>query len=274
MPSLPLELLYEVFHEDAGIVVLKQAALVCKALQHHAQSLLFKNYSMNKKDRTGIKPISASPHLLQHVRFIHYSTSHHSPNHLTLPHHKRRDSSHDGISVAIDVLKVLPMKRITGVELEGSPFDHENYAKEPIRKTLAGLLVKLCHAPNLRSLSLRSQQDFQLLSLCGSSVKELTVRDIPNTGHLGIVSIIPPLRRRQPMVLKALSVFGRKSTDFLTFALDPQSGISIDSLEECSITARHRIGPADLTPKLLERCQNSLVSLYLDVAGRSILYFA
>jgi hypothetical protein len=71
------------------------------------------------------------------------------------------------------------------------------------------------------------------------------------------------------MVLKALSVFDAVNQSFLAFALDPQGGISIDSLERFSIEIGRGSGSDGLTHRLLQQCQNSLSRLHLGFKCRS-----
>ncbi|KAH6906180.1 hypothetical protein BKA70DRAFT_454008 [Coprinopsis sp. MPI-PUGE-AT-0042] len=257
MPTLPLEILYEIFDEEEGTMLLKEASLVCKALQRHAQKLLFKDYRMDGGAALDyeIKPIFSSPHLLQHIRIVRLQSARYA--------HTIGAWQYRNIDAAVKVLRRLPMDQIIGFDLNGLAF--EDAQRSPIgtsQRDFVELIIQLCNAPNLRALNL-SCQDCRLLPQCGPSVKELTVLNEHWTHHQNISSPT----RSGPMALTTLAIinnlFGpNHSISSLDYVLGPGNMISLNSLESFSTVVRPH--SADAVRKVLECGQQSLTKLDLN----------
>ncbi|KAH6906181.1 hypothetical protein BKA70DRAFT_453998 [Coprinopsis sp. MPI-PUGE-AT-0042] len=257
MPTLPLEILYEVFDEEEGPRILKKGSLLCKALRRHVQRLLFKDYRMDRGvDRDyEIKPIFSSPHLLQYTRVVRLESAHWT--------HSIGAWQYHNVDAAVKVLRRLVMDQIIEFDLGGLAFEEAQRNPEvPGHQEFINLIINLCGAPNLRTLDL-SYQDCRLLALCGSAVKKLNILNERWTSHQAT-----PSTRAEPMMLTTLSVSnglisGHQGTSSLDFILDPDSMITINCLGVFSTAVRRN--SADTICKVLERSQESLTELNLSL---------
>ncbi|KAH6906175.1 hypothetical protein BKA70DRAFT_1290921 [Coprinopsis sp. MPI-PUGE-AT-0042] len=206
MSTLPTEIIFEIFSDHQDTEVLKTASLVCKVLQHHAQSLFFRSYKMN----TGLKSGGR--------RWL------------------------DGnLEAVVAILKLLSIQQITGLVLSGRGLVLA--LRSPERKyheELATLVFNLCGGPNLRTLTL-SEQNVDLLPLCGPSVKELNAILVQGMNH----SAIPFTTRKTPIVLEVLSITKiacdrAEDISIIDFVLHPSSTISLDSLKTLAISVNSR----------------------------------